>query len=191
MGRHHRRVAQQQQGAAARHRSVGQHDLRQRHGRQSRLGRLPGARLVLSDVHVRRLELRRHHRAERSRRRSDVPLTPATRFPATSSRSATDSICSTAACASIRLFDYKGGYSIDNGTYSFQCGNNPACPGSVESQRVARGSGGGRRVHGEELRRTHRSGISRTVNSGDSASCRRRSTFRRRSRAASARPARR
>jgi hypothetical protein len=27
------------------------------------------------------------------------------------------------------LFDYKGGYSINNGTYSFQCGNNPACPG--------------------------------------------------------------
>jgi TonB-dependent SusC/RagA subfamily outer membrane receptor len=25
--------------------------------------------------------------------------------------------------------DYKGGYSISNGTYSFQCGNNPACPG--------------------------------------------------------------
>jgi hypothetical protein len=25
--------------------------------------------------------------------------------------------------------DYKGGYSIANGTYSFQCGNNPACPG--------------------------------------------------------------
>ena len=26
-------------------------------------------------------------------------------------------------------FDYKGGYMIANGTYSFQCGNNPACPG--------------------------------------------------------------
>jgi TonB-linked SusC/RagA family outer membrane protein len=26
-------------------------------------------------------------------------------------------------------FDYKGGYSIANGTYSFQCGNNLACPG--------------------------------------------------------------
>jgi len=26
-------------------------------------------------------------------------------------------------------FDYKGGYSISNGTLSFQCGNNPACPG--------------------------------------------------------------
>jgi TonB-linked SusC/RagA family outer membrane protein len=26
-------------------------------------------------------------------------------------------------------FDYKGGFSIANGTYSFQCGNNPACPG--------------------------------------------------------------
>jgi TonB-linked SusC/RagA family outer membrane protein len=26
-------------------------------------------------------------------------------------------------------FDYKGGYSISNGTYSFQCGNNLACPG--------------------------------------------------------------
>ena len=103
--------------------------LRERHGRQSRLGRLPGARLVLSDVHVRRLELRRHHRAERSRRRSDVPLRRQLDSRATSSRSATGSICSTAACASIRLFDYKGGYSINNGTYSFQCGNNPACPG--------------------------------------------------------------
>ncbi|HEV8216029.1 MAG TPA: TonB-dependent receptor, partial [Gemmatimonadaceae bacterium] len=27
------------------------------------------------------------------------------------------------------LFDYKGGFSISNGTYSFQCGNNAACPG--------------------------------------------------------------
>jgi hypothetical protein len=27
------------------------------------------------------------------------------------------------------MFDYKSGYSISNGTYSFQCGNNPACPG--------------------------------------------------------------
>lgn len=26
-------------------------------------------------------------------------------------------------------FDYKGGYMISNGTYSFQCSNNPACPG--------------------------------------------------------------
>jgi len=26
-------------------------------------------------------------------------------------------------------FDYKGGYMIANGTYSFQCSNNPACPG--------------------------------------------------------------
>ena len=48
------------------------------------------------------------------------------------SASATASICSTASCASTRLFDYKGGYSINNGTYSFQCGNNPACPGLVE-----------------------------------------------------------
>ena len=41
------------------------------------------------------------------------------------------------------LFDYKGGYSINNGTYSFQCGNNPACPGlsnpnaSLEDQAAA------------------------------------------------------
>ena len=41
------------------------------------------------------------------------------------------------------LFDYKGGYSINNGTYSFQCGNNAACPGksnpnaSLEDQAAA------------------------------------------------------
>lgn len=41
------------------------------------------------------------------------------------------------------MFDYKGGYSIANGTYSFQCGNNPACPGlsnpnaSIEDQAAA------------------------------------------------------
>jgi hypothetical protein len=41
------------------------------------------------------------------------------------------------------LVDYKGGYSINNGTYSFQCGNNPACPGlsnpnaSLEDQAAA------------------------------------------------------
>jgi hypothetical protein len=41
------------------------------------------------------------------------------------------------------LVDYKGGYSISNGTYSFQCGNNPACPGlsspnaSIEDQAAA------------------------------------------------------
>jgi hypothetical protein len=40
-------------------------------------------------------------------------------------------------------FDYKGGYSIANGTKSFQCGNNPACPGlsnpnaSIEDQAAA------------------------------------------------------
>ncbi|HEY7394895.1 MAG TPA: SusC/RagA family TonB-linked outer membrane protein [Gemmatimonadaceae bacterium] len=40
-------------------------------------------------------------------------------------------------------FDYKGGYSIANGTYSFQCGNNLACPGlsnpdaSIEDQAAA------------------------------------------------------
>jgi hypothetical protein len=40
-------------------------------------------------------------------------------------------------------FDYKGGYSIANGTMSFQCGNNPACPGlsnpnaSLEDQAAA------------------------------------------------------
>jgi len=41
------------------------------------------------------------------------------------------------------LFDYKGGFSINNGTYSFQCGNNAACPGksnpnaSLEDQAAA------------------------------------------------------
>jgi TonB-linked SusC/RagA family outer membrane protein len=40
-------------------------------------------------------------------------------------------------------FDYKGGFMIANGTYSFQCGNNPACPGlsnpdaSLEDQAAA------------------------------------------------------
>ena len=40
-------------------------------------------------------------------------------------------------------FDYKGGYSIANGTQSFQCGNNPACPGlsnpdaSIQDQAAA------------------------------------------------------
>jgi len=40
-------------------------------------------------------------------------------------------------------FDYKGGYMISNGTYSFQCSNNPACPGlsnpnaSLEDQAAA------------------------------------------------------
>src|SRR6185437_7218721 len=40
-------------------------------------------------------------------------------------------------------FDYKGGYMISNGTYSFQCSNNPACPGlsnpnaSVQDQAAA------------------------------------------------------
>jgi TonB-linked SusC/RagA family outer membrane protein len=40
-------------------------------------------------------------------------------------------------------FDYKGGYSIANGTKSFQCGNNAACPGlsnpnaSLEDQAAA------------------------------------------------------
>jgi TonB-linked SusC/RagA family outer membrane protein len=29
----------------------------------------------------------------------------------------------------VASFDYKGGYSINNGTLSFQCSNNPACPG--------------------------------------------------------------
>jgi TonB-linked SusC/RagA family outer membrane protein len=41
------------------------------------------------------------------------------------------------------LFDYKGGYQIANGTYSFQCQQNPACPGrsnpnaSLEDQAAA------------------------------------------------------
>lgn len=41
------------------------------------------------------------------------------------------------------LFDYKGGFKIANATYSFQCGNNPACPGlsnpnaSLEDQAAA------------------------------------------------------
>lgn len=40
-------------------------------------------------------------------------------------------------------FDYKGGFSIANATYSFQCSNNPACPGlsnpnaSLEDQAAA------------------------------------------------------
>jgi hypothetical protein len=40
-------------------------------------------------------------------------------------------------------FDYKGGYSTANGTYSFQCGNNLACPGlsnpnaKIEDQAAA------------------------------------------------------
>ena len=72
------------------------------------------------------------------------------------------------------LFDYKGGYSINNGTYSFQCGNNPACPGlsnpnaSLEDQAAAVA------FTREELPRTRRSAISRTASSGASASCRRR-----------------
>jgi TonB-linked SusC/RagA family outer membrane protein len=43
------------------------------------------------------------------------------------------------------LFDYKGGFKINNGTYSFQCSNNTACPGlsnpnaSLEDQAAAIG----------------------------------------------------
>jgi len=43
------------------------------------------------------------------------------------------------------LFDYKGGYKINNGTYSFQCGNNTACAGlsdpnaSLDDQAAAIG----------------------------------------------------
>ena len=70
------------------------------------------------------------------------------------------------------LFDYKGGYSISNGTYSFQCGNNPACPGlsnpnaSLEDQAAAVAF---TREGSDDVVRLS----SRTVSSGASASCRR------------------
>ena len=108
-----------------------------RHRREPRLGRLSDQRVVLSPVHVHDANSDGFIEPTKSWSPRTFALHRATRSRATSSRFRTASICSNRKLRINALFDYKGGFSLQQHGRTFSAAANP-CPGESKPTRRSR-----------------------------------------------------